>query len=77
LIVPRYSGKRKNTVLSKLFPLLSMTVAEVSWVEGIGLQALYNRRDKAKLQGRSVPGKNQLPNNDQQKLNLLLLLEQA
>src|SRR5690554_7856345 len=34
-----------------------MTVAEVSRVEGIGLQTLYNWRDKAKLQGRSVPGK--------------------
>ena len=75
--MPRYSEERRNAVLSKLLPPLNMTVAEVSRVEGIGLQTLYNWRNKAKLQGRSVPGKNQLPNNDQQKLNLLLLLEQA
>jgi len=56
LIVPRYSEERKQAVLSKLLPPLNMTVAEVSRVEGIGLQTLYNWRDKAKLQGRPVPG---------------------
>lgn len=33
-----------------------MTVAEVSRQEGIGVQTLYNWRDKAKQQGRPVPG---------------------
>lgn len=33
-----------------------MSVAEVSRSEGIGLQTLYSWRNKAKLQGQSVPG---------------------
>jgi transposase-like protein len=33
-----------------------MTVAEVSRNEGIGLQTMYNWRDKAKQQGRPVTG---------------------
>lgn len=59
--MPRYSEERKQAVLSKLLPPLNMTVAEVSRVEGIGQQTLYNWRDKAKLQGRPVPGNKPTP----------------
>lgn len=45
--MPRYSEERKQAVLSKLLPPLNMTVAEVSRVEGIGQQTLYNWRDEA------------------------------
>ena len=54
--MPRYSEERKQVVLSKLLPPLNMTVTEVSRIEGIGLQTLYNWRDEAKLYGRPVPG---------------------
>ena len=50
--MPRYSEERKQAVLSKLLPPLNMTVAEVSRVEGIGQQTLYNWRDKAILAKR-------------------------
>jgi transposase-like protein len=54
--VPSYSEERKQQILNKLLPPSNMTVAEVSRIEGIGLQTLYNWRDKAKQQGRPVPG---------------------
>jgi len=52
LIVPSYSEERKQQILNKLLPPSNMTIAEVSRSEGIGLQTLYNWRDKAKQQGR-------------------------
>ena len=55
--MPRYSEERKQQILNKLLPPSNMTVAEVSRNEGVGLQTLYNWRDKAKQQGRPVPGK--------------------
>lgn len=54
--MPSYSEERKQQILNKLLPPSNMTVAEVSRIEGIGLQTLYNWRDKAKQQGRPVPG---------------------
>lgn len=54
--MPSYSEERKQQILSKLLPPSNMTVAEVSRIEGVGLQTLYNWRDKAKQQGRPVPG---------------------
>ena len=54
--MPSYSEERKQQILNKLLPPSNMTVAEVSRQEGIGVQTLYNWRDKAKQQGRPVPG---------------------
>lgn len=54
--MPSYSEERKQQILNKLLPPSNMTVAEVARNEGIGLQTLYNWRDKAKQQGRPVPG---------------------
>lgn len=51
-----YSEERKQQILSKLLPPSSMTVAEVARTEGISEQTLYNWRNKAKQQGRPVPG---------------------
>ena len=45
--MPRYSEERKQAILSKLLPPLSLSVAEVSRSEGIGLQTLYNWRAQA------------------------------
>ena len=52
-----YSDERKEAVLKNLLPPLNMTVAEVARQEDIGLQTLYNWRDKAKKLGLPVPGK--------------------
>lgn len=54
--MPSYSEERKQQILNKLLPPSNMTVAEVSRIEGVGLQTLYNWRDKAKQQGRPVLG---------------------
>ena len=54
--MPSYSEERKQQILNKLLPPSNMTVAEVSRQEGIGVLALSNWRDKAKQQGRPVPG---------------------
>lgn len=52
-----------------------MTVAEVSRVEGIGLQTLYNWRDKAKLQGRPVPGNKPTPDQWSAEAKLAVVIE--
>ena len=54
--MPRYSEERKQQILNKLLPPSNMTVAEVARTEGISEQTLYNWREKAKQQGRAVPG---------------------
>ena len=54
--MPRYSEERKQQILNKLLPPSNMTVAEVARTEGISEQTLYNWREKAKQQGRPVPG---------------------
>lgn len=53
----RYSSERKASILTKLLPPLSMTVAEVARREGVSVQTLYNWRDHAKRLGKPVPGK--------------------
>ncbi|MEZ9822032.1 transposase, partial [Shewanella sp. 10N.286.45.A1] len=53
----RYSPERKEAVLKKLLPPHNMTVMEVARSEGISYQTLYHWRDKAKKEGRPVPGK--------------------
>lgn len=73
--MPRYSEERKQAVLSKLLPPLNMTVAEVSRVEGIGLQTLYNWRSKAKLQGRPVPGNKPTPDQWSPETKLAVVIE--
>lgn len=61
--MPSYSEERKQAVLNKLLPPSNMAVAHVAREEGIGLQTLYNWRNKAKQQGRPMPGKK--PNAEQ------------
>lgn len=53
----RYSEERKEAVLSKLLPPYSMTVAELARQEGISEPTLYTWRNKAKSEGRPVPGR--------------------
>ncbi|MCU8030893.1 transposase, partial [Shewanella sp. SM73] len=53
----RYSPERKEAILKKLLPPHNLTVAEVAREEGIAVQTLYHWRDKARKEGRPVPGK--------------------
>jgi len=75
--MPRYSEERKQVVLSKLLPPLNMSVAQVSKNEGIGLQTLYNWRDKAKQQGRPVPGNKSTPDQWSAEAKLASVIETA
>ncbi|MCE0761266.1 IS3 family transposase [Marinobacter sp. G11] len=54
--MPRYSEERKASVLAKLSPPHSMTVAALARQEGISDQTLYNWRTQAREEGRPVPG---------------------
>ncbi|BFM06807.1 hypothetical protein GCM10025791_13770 [Halioxenophilus aromaticivorans] len=75
--MPRYSEERKQMILSKLLPPLSMSVAQVARDEGIGLQTLYNWRDKAKQQGRPVPGNKSTPDHWSAEAKLATVIETA
>ena len=76
-MMPRYSEERKQVILSKLLPPLNMSVAQVARNEGIGLQTLYNWRDKAKQQGRPVPGKKSTPDQWSAEAKLATVIETA
>ncbi|TMP27163.1 transposase, partial [Pseudoalteromonas rubra] len=54
--MPRYSEERKQQILNKLLPPSNLTVVEVAQQEGVSEQTLYNWRNKAKQEGRPVPG---------------------
>lgn len=75
--MPRYSEERKQVILSKLLPPLNMSVAQVARDEGIGLQTLYNWRDKAKQQGRPVPGNKSTPAQWSAETKLATVIETA
>ncbi len=75
--MPRYSEERKQVILSKLLPPSNMSVAEVSRNEGIGLQTLYNWRDKAKQQGRPMPGNKPTPEQWSAEAKLATVIETA
>ena len=75
--MPRYSEERKQTILSKLLPPLSLSVAEVSRSEGIGLQTLYNWRAQAREQGHPMPSNHKTPDDWSSETKLATIIETA
>ena len=73
--MPRYSEDRKKAILSKLLPPFSLTVAEVSRNEGIGLQTLYNWRNQAREQGQPMPGNKTTPDDWTSETKLATIIE--
>ena len=73
--MPRYSEDRKKAILSKLLPPFSLTVAEVSRNEGIGLQTLYNWRHQAREQGQPMPGNKTTPDDWTSETKLATIIE--
>lgn len=73
----RYSSERKEAVLKKLLPPHNMTVMEVARSEGIAYQTLYHWRDKAKKEGRPVPGKKLTSNDWSAEAKFAVLIETA
>ncbi len=51
----RYSRERKEAILKKLLPPMSMTVNELAAAEGISAVTLYAWRKEARMQGRLIP----------------------
>ncbi len=75
--MPRYSKERRQAILSKLQPPLSLSVAEVSRTEGIGLQTLYNWRNQARERGQPMPTNNTTPDNWTNETKLATVIETA
>ena len=75
--MPRYSEERKQAILSKLLPPLSLSVAEVSRSEGIGLQTLYNWRAQAREQGHPMPTNHKTPDDWSSETKLATIIETA
>lgn len=73
----RYSEERKQIILSKLSPPMNKSVAEVARSEGIGLQTLYNWRNKARDQGQPMPGNKSTPDNWSSETKLATIIETA
>ncbi|MBF5058496.1 transposase IS3/IS911 family protein [Alcanivorax sp. 521-1] len=57
----RYSPERKEAVLRKLAPPMSLTVPEVAEAEGISTASLYNWRRQAREQGEILPSRGSAP----------------
>lgn len=73
----RYSAERKASLLKKLLPPHSMTVAELSRQEHISVQTLYTWRNKAKQMGMPVPGKKSSTDNWSAETKLSVVIETA
>jgi transposase len=73
----RYSSERKAAVLKKLLPPHSLTVAELSRLEGISDVTLYTWRRQAKMGGEGVSGNGKLPENWPAEMKLAVVVETA
>ncbi len=70
----KYSEKRKEAVLAKLFPPHNRTITELARNEGISAATLYTWRNTAREQGRLLPEGSTGPNgwSAQDKFNAVL-----
>ena len=73
----QYSPERKATVLKKLLPPLSLSVAEVSQQEGISDVTLYTWRKQAKARGEVVSGSKKVPDDWPAEAKLAVVVETA
>lgn len=73
----RYSSERKAAVLKKLLPPHSLTVAELSRLEGISDVTLYTWRRQAKAGGEVVLGNGKLAEHWPAETKLAVVVETA
>lgn len=52
----RYSEQRREAVLAKLLPPYNLSPREVAEQEGISIPTIYSWRQKARAEGRCLPG---------------------
>ena len=72
-----YSSERKDSILKKLLPPQSMSVAEVARQESISVKTLYHWRDQAKKLGLPVPGKTSYTEDWSAETKLAVIVETA
>lgn len=72
-----YSPERKEAVLKKFLPPLSMTVSAVSKEEGISEQTLYNWRKQLREAGKPVPGQSSSSDNWSAETKFAVVVETA
>lgn len=73
----RYSDPRRESVLRKLLPPESRSIADVAREEGISVATLYNWRKAARRQGRLLPDSDSTPEGWTSKDKFAAVLETA
>jgi transposase-like protein len=73
----RYSSERKEAILTKMAPPLSLTVAEVARQEGVSEATLYNWRDQARARGAVLPSRSAPPERWTSEEKFRIVLETA
>ena len=53
----RYPAERKEAILKKMAPPMSMTIPELAEQEGITATTLYNWRKQARARGQVLPSR--------------------
>lgn len=77
MTMARYSQERKEAILSKLLPPHNKTVMEVASEESISAKTLYTWCDKAKKEGKPVPGKKVSSENWSSEAKVAVVVETA
>ncbi|MDI5986427.1 transposase [Halomonas sp. M4R5S39] len=57
----RYSPERKEAILKKMTPPMSLTIPELAEQEGISAATLYNWRKQARARGQVLPSRSATP----------------
>ncbi len=73
----RYPEERKNAVLKKLLPPMSMSVPKLAKQEGISEATLYNWRNQIRETGSPVPNSGQSPEQWSPEVKFAVVVETA
>ena len=70
----RYPAERKEAILKKMAPPMSMTIPELAEQEGITATTLYNWRKQARARGQVLPSRSTKPDHwtSQEKFQIVL-----
>ena len=70
----RYPPERKEAILEKMAPPMSMTIPELAEQEGITATTLYNWRKQARARGQVLPSRSTTPDQwtSQEKFQIVL-----
>ncbi|MGM0704258.1 MAG: transposase [Pseudomonadota bacterium] len=74
MINVRYSPERKEAILKKMAPPMSLTIPELAEQEGISAATLYNWRKQARARGQVLPSRSATPDQwtSQEKFRIVL-----